>query len=239
VDVIRIPGTPNFGYPIGTHGRNGHLVVAIVDHVAQGTRFGARSVFFNPASLRSAHYLVLREGTVEQYLSEADAAFACGVDFDKPIEAYRPNLAIPWISDCWRNRVNPNLVTVNIEYEGVSGEPFTDAQLEASIDLHVGIMLRHALPVEDDRIVGHCAIDSVTRRYDPGTTFFWNDLWAGVGKILRERDPGYFHQWAPQAIAEQPTRSPYEPGRFAEHLRAIGKFGPPEVYGWPPDLPAR
>ena len=45
---IEWQGSPNFGYPRETRGRNGYQPIAVVLHIMEGTLEGARSWFNNP-----------------------------------------------------------------------------------------------------------------------------------------------------------------------------------------------
>jgi N-acetyl-anhydromuramyl-L-alanine amidase AmpD len=179
-------GTGNFGYPErGDRGRLGHRPVAIVDHVAEGTCAGCVSWFRDPTSDASATYLVCQDGAVLQFVAEADAAWANGVDFSRGWLAYGSDRSIPWIADCWADRVNPNLVTISIEHEGFSGAALTELQYASTLALHRDIVRRNAWPTTDGapsgpRVVGHFALDRVNRGHCPGSAFPWarlrNDL---------------------------------------------------------------
>jgi N-acetyl-anhydromuramyl-L-alanine amidase AmpD len=166
-------------------GRNGHLPVGIVDHIAQGTRAGVLSTFGDPTTKVSSHYLVCRDGSVVQFVRESDTAWANGWDFKKGLAAYKPDLANRFLGDAWHNRVNPNLITISIEHEGMSGEPFTPAQTWATCDLHVDIFKRHGWPSGDfERLLGHNQIDSVNRPFCPGPTFPWANIKSGNNPIV-------------------------------------------------------
>jgi len=64
-------------------GRSGHEVVAIVDHIAQGSAEGTVAWFQNSASQVSAHYVVAKVGTVYKCVATTDAAWHAGV-VDQP-----------------------------------------------------------------------------------------------------------------------------------------------------------
>lgn len=179
--------SPHFGYSspstpqAGARGRLGFRVRAIVDHVADGTDLAR--YFSLPTSEVSATFSVTRAGVVHQHVLLEDAQWTNGIDFSKPFELYRSNLAIPWISECWQRRINPNLVTVTVEHEGYSGQPFPAAQRKASLWLHAWLVLRLGLQPDPTTIVGHHEIDSVTRAHCPGPTFFWRELWDYMARL--------------------------------------------------------
>ena len=180
--------SPNYGYPTGKAGRGGHQVVAIVNHIAQGTRAGLISEFKSPATQKSSTYGVDVDGTIIYFVDEANAAYANGVDFPRGYDAYRSNLAVPWIKDCWDRRVNPNLVTVSIEHVGYSGQPLTEKQYQASLALHRALFTKYGWdPADRTRIVGHVDIDSVNKPNCPGPSFPWGRLRAD---LAREQEAG-------------------------------------------------
>ena len=172
MNIVQWP-TRNFGYPQGTHGRNGEQIVAIVDHIMEGNRAGYHS-YLADSNRNSANFSVYKDGHVEQHVPIADAAWCNG-------QMHGPNLSIPWIKRCFDQNINPNLVTVSIEHEGYSGMAWPAAQVAATIALHK--YLRTKCPkVTADRqhIVGHLAIDSVNKPRCPGTQFPWIRLMAGI-----------------------------------------------------------
>lgn len=69
--------SPNFGFPGGSHGRNGQIIRGIVEHRTAGP--GAVSWFQNPASQVSANYVILLDGTIVCCVEEEDAAWHAGV----------------------------------------------------------------------------------------------------------------------------------------------------------------
>lgn len=176
MQILQVP-SPNFGYPRGTHGRAGYRIRAIVDHVAQGYASGLAAIFSNPASEVSAHYAVMRDGTVHQYVAPEDTAWGAGV-------LRNPDEALEWLPGYW-NALGArgewvNQLTINIEHEGFSGQPFTEEQIEASIELHRMLVQKYDIPIDSDHIVGHNRLNSVDRANDPGPTFFWAGLFAAL-----------------------------------------------------------
>ena len=175
LQIVQWP-TGNFGYPRGTHGRNGETITSIVDHIMQGTMAGMHS-YLADQNKNSYTFGVSKTGVVEQYVSLADAAWSNGV-------VNRPNLSIPWIKRCVELAINPNLVTVGIGHEGLSGAPMPEAQVLASIELHKWILSQVPSIVPDaNGIVGHFNIDSVNRYYCPGSAFPWARIRAAVAPV--------------------------------------------------------
>ena len=170
-------------------GRQGHTIIAVVNHEMQGSLDGTRQAFLDPGHGASAHYGVGRDGTILQFIKEEDTAWANG-----PIR--NPNVAVvPWIGDAQRNNTNPNRLTVTIEWEGsqvgswhkvqFNGatidtlDPNTiqkwftpgDAQYQAGLALIRAICARHNIPADRAHICRHSDVDSVAKWFCPGEGF--------------------------------------------------------------------
>ena len=77
---------------------------AIVFHRSGGSLAGLRARFADPTSSLSAHYAVGLDGSVEQYVSEADSAFHAGIVAGATWAGLKPG-------------VNPNLYTIAVDHE--------------------------------------------------------------------------------------------------------------------------
>ena len=64
------------GSPNHYNGRCGYRVTHITLHIMAGYLAGTDSVFTNPASQASAHYGIGADGTIHQYVSEADGSYS-------------------------------------------------------------------------------------------------------------------------------------------------------------------
>lgn len=133
------PGNFREGRPAG------FLPAALVIHQTGGSLAALRSRFQDPASVMSAHYAVALDGTVEQYVAEADTAFHAGLVSNPTWGGLRP-------------RVNPNFYTIGIDHERGSGEPWPIAQREATADLLADIATRWSIPLDRAHVVPHSAI---------------------------------------------------------------------------------
>ena len=159
-------GSPNFGIPRGTKGRNGNKVIAIVDHIMQGTSAGTASWFANPASQASSHFGVGKDGVIHQYVELGDVAWANGL-------VAKPDWSL------YKN-FNPNYYTVSIEHEGYAGDVMPEAQYEATLALHRWLIAELGIPVTRDNIIGHYRIDSVNKAQCPGLGFPWDRLFKDL-----------------------------------------------------------
>ena len=199
---IKWIGSPYFGYPRGTHGRNGHTVVAIVNHIMVGTLTGTDSWFNSPNNTggTSAHFGVGKNGEIHQYVDINDIARHAGIV---------KNPSWPLLIE----GVNPNYYTIGIEHEGYPGDEFTEAQFQATLALHKWLIALYKLPVSENTIIGHYRINSVDKGNCPGPTFPWKRLFANLGPMP---DVPADH-WAARSVArvlDAGLMSGYPDGKF-------------------------
>ena len=97
----------------------------------------------------SAHFLILRDGSLHQFVSAGQRAWHAGVSE-------------------WRGRERCNDFSIGIELEGSDFVPFEPVQYDALVNL-TGLLLQH-YPIQD--IVGHQDI-APSRKTDPGPFFNW------------------------------------------------------------------
>ena len=164
--------SPNFGYPALQAGRGDQQIVAIVDHIAQGTAAGLDAWFQNPASRVSAHFAVMRDGRIHQYVEELNAAWHAG-------GLNRPDTLLPWLQTGDAGRT-VNQRTVGIEHEGYYTAPLTAAQTAATIALHRYLISQYDIAPDQDHIIGHYRLDTMNRKNCPGPAFPWEALFAAL-----------------------------------------------------------
>lgn len=155
-------GSPNYDA-----GRAGQKVLAIVDHIMDGTLVGTDSWFQNPNAQASAHFGVGKNGEIHQYVDINNKAWANGI-------VNRPDWPLLIAG------VNPNLYTVSIEHEGNSGDALTEAQYQSSLALHRWLCSELGITPGTDTIIGHNRIDSVNRTNCPGNGFPWSRLFSDL-----------------------------------------------------------
>lgn len=100
----------------------------------------------------SSHFVVRRDGHVQQFVSTRDRAWHAG-------------------RSCWRGRENCNDFSIGIELEGLEGERFEEAQYEALAALCTALVSQHPLVY----VAGHEHI-APGRKFDPGSGFDWERL---------------------------------------------------------------
>jgi N-acetyl-anhydromuramyl-L-alanine amidase AmpD len=176
--------SPNFGYPDQEHGRQGHEPVAIVCHIADGPRVGVVDWFQKTESQVSSHYLICKDGEIVQFVKESDVAWTNRILFEKGYEQYLSDRSVAWIDRCWNDKIDPNLLTVTIEYEGYAGKALPEAEIQAGITLTKDIFRHYGWSgTEKSRLVGHFQIDKVRKPDCPGSAFPWARLRKSVENL--------------------------------------------------------
>jgi AmpD protein len=105
----------------------------------------------------SAHFVVRRNGHVQQFVSTLDRAWHAG-------------------RSTWRGRENCNDFSVGIELEGLEGQTFESGQYSALTRLCRALVTQHPLV----HIAGHEHI-APGRKLDPGPGFDWPRLRRELG----------------------------------------------------------
>lgn len=160
--VTFVPAHPsNF-----SKGRGGMAWEGLTIHTTDGGASIAAldSWFANPAAKASTHFGIGQDGTIHQYVSLDDTAFAHGVinQPTAPILAENPG-------------VNPNQWLIGIEHlDGGTPGTITPAQFAASVKLAAWLFDAVILPgmatmvrIDRNHIIGHGEIDSVNRKFCP------------------------------------------------------------------------
>lgn len=94
----------------------------IVDHWTVGSAHAAEVRFLDPSQQVSAHYLVRRDGSVEQFVKDEDTAWHSGGQLF-------------------------NYLGLGIEHEHVPGDEWPIVQLDASAELHRELAKRWDIPL--------------------------------------------------------------------------------------------
>ncbi|MEI6043849.1 MAG: peptidoglycan recognition family protein [Chloroflexota bacterium] len=162
-------GSPNYWA-----GRGGNKIVAICDHIMQGSMESANSWFKNAASEVSAHFGVARDGRIYQWVRVENGAWTNGI-------MNRPDTSLPWLAEAIQKKINPNLLTIGIEHEGLTGQVFPEAQYQATLWLHRNLIQNYGIQPDRQHIIGHYQIDAVNRPGCPGTGFPWQRLLTDLG----------------------------------------------------------
>ncbi|MEM1365663.1 MAG: N-acetylmuramoyl-L-alanine amidase [Pseudomonadota bacterium] len=181
----RLRPSPNHNERRGEGGPD--LLILHYTAMADGER--AVRWLCNPESEVSAHYMVHRDGTVEQMVPESRRAWHAGLsDWGTGVGAGR---------DVNSRSIGIEIDNTGVMYRGEDADEnapilppiaYSEAQMEAVIDLCRGICRRHA--IEPRHVLGHSDI-APRRKQDPGEHFPWSMLHnAGVGHWIEPEPIG-------------------------------------------------
>lgn len=134
-------------------GRNGYKVEAVVIHIQQGTMAGTAAWFggennkTNPMTQSSAHIGVGKDGRIDEYVDTEDTAYHAGRIANPTWRGMKKNLIGGYI--------NPNYYTLGIECEGMRGDIYTEAQMQAICAKVKEWSQKYGFPINNDTIVSH------------------------------------------------------------------------------------
>ena len=174
--------SPNFGYPKGSHGRNGQAITGICLHITGATWQSNYHWVMNPAANASYNAIVRDDGSVVSLVPEENAAYSHG----------RINRAT-W--PLLKTGINPNLYTLSLARTGSNQRTWTREQLISTLDVLKKWGQYYDIPLKRPYIFGHFEIDSVNRWYCPGEGFF-NRVITELAKIeAPDADPALNSSW--------------------------------------------
>jgi N-acetyl-anhydromuramyl-L-alanine amidase AmpD len=150
--------SPNYGYPRGTKGRNGHKIIGACNHISGGEYAGNIAWMMQAKASASYNVLVKRDGTPVMLVDPANAAWSHG-----KLNKYNWPLL--------KSGVNPNLYTLSIARVGSDQRKWDEPQMETIVRIHKEWAKQYGYPAEWPHIFGHRHIDSVDRWYCPGDEF--------------------------------------------------------------------
>lgn len=139
-------GTTNFGL------RKPNYV--IIHHTAQNSTEQTLKTFTNPKTQVSAHYVIGKDGTTYQMLSDYLRAWHGGVAK-------------------WGNLTDINSSSIGIELDNNGFEPFPLVQIESLLAVLAKLKKAHAIPAAN--FIGHSDI-APGRKVDPNSNFPWKTL---------------------------------------------------------------
>ncbi|MER7535254.1 N-acetylmuramoyl-L-alanine amidase [Streptomyces sp. NPDC097704] len=152
-------------YNIASRPANGFDVRQIVIHDIEGNHDGAVSVFQNPLSYASAHYIVRADGRVTQMVETKNEAYHAG---NKTL----------------------NMHSIGIEHEGyaIKGDAgwYTEPEYESSAALVKYLAAKFSIPLDREHVIGHDDVPSILDskiqdHWDPGPFWDWNHFMSLVG----------------------------------------------------------
>lgn len=130
--------------------------LVIIHHTSNSTSEQALRTLTSPERKVSAHYLIDRDGSIVQLVSESDRAWHAGLSW-------------------WGGISDVNSTSIGIELDNTGSEPFADAQIDALLALLTDIRQRYPIPTAN--FIGHADV-APTRKDDPSMLFPWARLAA-------------------------------------------------------------
>jgi N-acetyl-anhydromuramyl-L-alanine amidase AmpD len=134
--------------PVPNHfkGRGGWKPDVIVIHIAEGLRESVYQTFLN--NPKSTHYLVNKDGSVWQFVDEADGAWGNGIVHNPTSEIVKQRYT--------NGSVNPNNYTISIEHEGFEKDgDMSDLMYATSSQLVKEIAARWSIPLDSVHVIRH------------------------------------------------------------------------------------
>jgi N-acetylmuramoyl-L-alanine amidase len=164
------PLTPNFDY----RPEKARIDLLVLHYTGMKNGKEALDKMCDPVAKVSAHYMVDRDGSVVNLVSEDKRAWHAGIS-------------------CWQGMSSLNDTSLGIEIVNPGHEwgyiPFTDEQMASVTVLCKEVMARHG--IEARNVVGHSDI-APSRKEDPGELFDWKGLalegiglWPDVKKMRK------------------------------------------------------
>ncbi len=166
--------TPNYGYPKGSHGRNGQKIIAIGLHISGGSWSSNYNWIMNPKANASYNAIVKDDGKIVSLVPEENAAYSHGKVINSTWSLLKPG-------------VNPNLYTLSVARTGSDQRTWTPEQLDSTIRLLKHWCSKYQIKPVRPYIFGHFEIDSVGRWYCPGKNFFETVI-SELGNVTLQAD---------------------------------------------------
>lgn len=145
--------SPNYGQRLSSV-----IDMLVIHYTGMTSAEEALSRLCDEASQVSSHYLIDEDGSIFCLVPEEHRAWHAGRSF-------------------WRGETDINSRSIGIELVNPGHEfgyrAFPDAQIDALIQLSLGIVKRHPIPPRN--VVGHSDI-APSRKQDPGELFPWRHL---------------------------------------------------------------
>ena len=142
--------TMQYNSPNKASRKAGQTPLAIVYHITVGTAQSVIQTFMNPATEKSTHYLILKNGDVVQFVPESMSAWSNGIVWKPTARMVLERLA--------HTEYNPNDWTLSIEHEVYTNEPLTEAQYTASAQLTDRLTKLYDISLDTIHLIRHNSI---------------------------------------------------------------------------------
>ncbi|GAB4093930.1 N-acetylmuramoyl-L-alanine amidase [Flaviaesturariibacter terrae] len=147
--------------------------IVVLHHTAQGSCDTTLHTFTTERTQVSAHYVVCREGIVHHMLNDYFRAWHAG-------------------AGRWGNIQDVNSSSIGIEIDNNGTEPFSEAQIVATLQLLDTLKRKYNIPAAN--FIGHADV-APTRKNDPSVLFPWK----------RFADAGYGLWWSDTTGVQLPA----------------------------------
>lgn len=216
---------------------------AAVDHTTEAGWASVVSWFKNPASQRSAHFQVRQDGTIDQFVSTEDSAWANGASWNGQawIDPQGHVIRPPWPAMA-SNRTNPNRRTISKEHEGNTRTPWTAAQREADTKLNRWLATQYpslAPYVAGHTLIRHGDISPVTKPNCPGSLVNLIERAAAANGATptppppppKPPKPDWVALWGPIALPDATSWQWSIPTLWKTHHLRLRQCVAPALYG--------
>jgi N-acetylmuramoyl-L-alanine amidase len=126
----------------------------VIHYTSSDSAAHALRTLTNPVTEVSAHYLIVRDGSIVQLVDERMRAWHAG-------------------ESRWGPTVDVNSASIGIELDNNGFEPYPPAQIDALLRLLADLRERHHVPTAN--FLGHSDV-APARKVDPGPLFPWRTL---------------------------------------------------------------
>ncbi len=144
---------------------------ALVMHIAADNSRKGGDDYLGGTPTKSAHWFVNKDGSVKQYVSVNNSAWANGASMRADGKWTDPSGHV--IKPKWsglRPGVNPNWYTVSMEHQGNPSDPWTAPMFATTVAL-----MKWLAPIKGvawwipgQNLIGHCDISPIDRPFCPG-----------------------------------------------------------------------
>jgi N-acetyl-anhydromuramyl-L-alanine amidase AmpD len=157
----------------------------VVAHIIEGSLLSAIQEFTG-ATQKSAHFAVGKDGSIKQFVSIYDTAYANGLSWSPArkcwVDPQGIALKAPRPEPTWEGLtppINPNLTTISIEHEGHYQDTPTEAMERADVAILrylAGQFSGFRAYTPHVNLIGHWEISPVNRKNCPGPHFDYEGL---------------------------------------------------------------
>lgn len=129
--------------------RGGIKPIFIVIHIAEGNKESVIAEFASPKTEKSSHYLINRDGSIIQFVDEAQSAWTNGIVWNPRNEL---------VKEKYLKGISINKCSITIEAEGFASQEPTEAYYKTCAQLVKEISQRWNIPLDANHVIPHNSI---------------------------------------------------------------------------------